>query len=125
MVRMAERLAFGTSIADWQERIDVGRLRRERAEKARQVLHRHSVPAILAARPENTRYLTGLRGPEFQPQLWYVLFFAEHEPVVFHHAGWVHYYPSQAPWIVSVQVPPARDAAAGLPQEWPRATTAA
>jgi Xaa-Pro aminopeptidase len=99
MVRMAERLTFGTSIADWQERIDVERLRRERADKARQVLRRHSVPALLAARPENTRYLTGLRGPEFQSQLWYVLFFAEHEPVVFHHAGWLHYYPAQVPWI--------------------------
>ncbi|MBI2089027.1 MAG: hypothetical protein HYT78_09830, partial [Deltaproteobacteria bacterium] len=33
------------------------------------------------------------------PQLWYVLFFAEHDPVVFHHAGWIRMYPSQTPWI--------------------------
>ncbi len=99
MVRMAEKLKFGAGIADWQERIDVHRLREERAAKMRAVLRERSVPAILAARPENTRYLTGLKGPEFQPQLWYVLFFAEHDPVVFHHAGWIHFYPSQAPWI--------------------------
>ncbi|MBI4494491.1 MAG: aminopeptidase P family protein [Chloroflexi bacterium] len=99
MVRMAPELTFGTSIADWQERINVERMRQERAEKARQTLRQHNVPALLAARPENTRYLTGLRGPEFQPQLWYVLFFAEQDPVVFHHAGWIHMYPSQVPRI--------------------------
>ncbi len=99
MVKMASKLTFGTSIADWQERINVDRMRRERAEKARAEMRKRGLPAILAARPENTRFLTGLRGPEFQPQLWYVLFFAEHDPVVFHHAGWIHFYPSQAPWI--------------------------
>ncbi|MBI2361150.1 MAG: hypothetical protein HYV04_19970, partial [Deltaproteobacteria bacterium] len=81
---MAPKLTFGTSMADWQERINVDRLIRERQEKARQVLRKMNVPALLAARPENTRYLSALRGPEFMPQLWYVLFFAEHDPVVFH-----------------------------------------
>lgn len=99
MVRMAPKLTFGTSIADWQERINVERMIRERQEKARQVLRKMNVPALLAARPENTRYLSALRGPEFMPQLWYVLFFAEHDPVVFHHAGWIRMYPSQTPWI--------------------------
>jgi Xaa-Pro aminopeptidase len=99
VVRLAEALKFGPAISDWQERINVERLRAGRAERARSILRAHGVPAILAARPENTRYLTGLRGPEFQPQLWYVLFFAEHDPVVFHHAGWIQQYPEQAPWI--------------------------
>jgi Xaa-Pro dipeptidase len=99
MVRMAEKLKFGMGIADWQERIDVHRLREERIGKMRAALRKNNVPAILAARPENTRYLTGLKGPEFQPQLWYVLFFAEHDPVVFHHAGWIHFYPPEVPWI--------------------------
>ena len=99
MVKMAPKLTFGQSIVDWQERINVDRLRRERAEKARAVLLARGVPAILAAGPANTRYLTGLRGPEFQPMLWYVLFFAEGEPIVFHHAGWIHFYPPEVPWI--------------------------
>lgn len=99
MLKMAPELTFGPLIADWQERINVERMNRERAEKARHALRKFNVPALLVARPENTRYLTGLRGPEFMPQLWYVLFFAEHDPVVFHHAGWIHMYPSQAPWI--------------------------
>jgi Xaa-Pro aminopeptidase len=99
LVRYAEALKFGTGIADWQERINVDRMRGERAAKARATLRANKVPALLAAGPENTRYLTGLRGPEFQSQLWYVLFFAEHDPIVFHHAGWIKDYPSEAPWI--------------------------
>ena len=99
MVKMASRLTFGTSITDWQQRIDVERMRRERAEKARAVLRARGIPGLLAAGAPNTRYLVGLRGPEFAPQLWYVLFFAEGDPVVFHHAGWIEDYPSQVPWI--------------------------
>ena len=99
MVKMASKLTFGTATADWQERINVSRMREMRAERARQVMKKHGIPAILAARPDNTRYLTGLRGPEFMPQLWYVLFFAEQDPVVFAHAGWLRQMPPDAPWI--------------------------
>ncbi len=99
VVKMASRLSFGTSYVDWQQRIDTDRMRRERVEKARAVLRARGVPAILAARPENTRYLASVRGPEFNPQLWYVLFFAEGDPVVFHHAGWIQDYPEHAPWV--------------------------
>ena len=99
MVRLSEPLTHGPLAADWQERINVERLRAGRADRARAVLRAHGVAAILAARPENTRYQTGLRGPEFQPGLWYVLFPVESDSVVFHHAGWIRDYPSQAPWI--------------------------
>ncbi len=116
MVRMAPRLTFGTSISDWQQRIDTERLRRERAEKARAVMRKRGIAALLAARADNTRYLTGLRGPEFAPQLWYVLFFAEGEPVVFHHAGWIEDYPSQVPWIAEWRL-----ARAWLPGAGPQA----
>jgi Xaa-Pro aminopeptidase len=99
MVKMAPRLTFGTQIAEWQERINVTRLREERQEKARREMRKQGIPAILATRPENARYLSGVKGPEWLSQLWYVLFFAEHDPVVFHHAGWFHNYPPEAPWI--------------------------
>jgi Xaa-Pro dipeptidase len=99
MARLTTPLTFGPGTSDWQERINVERMRSHRAERARTVMRERGIPAVLAARPENTRYLTGLRGPEFQPQLWYVLFFAEHEPIVFHHAGWIRSYPEQVPWI--------------------------
>src|SRR5688572_5620801 len=90
MVKMASKLTFGTAMSDWQERINVERMRHERADKARQVMKKHGVAAVLATGAHNTRYLTGLRGAEFLPQLWYVLFFAEHDPIAFLHAGWYH-----------------------------------
>ena len=99
MVKMAAKLTFGLGATDWQERINVARLRDERAERARQVMRKHGIPALLVSRDDNCRYLTGLRGPEFSAQLWYVLFFAEHDPVVFHTAGWLEMMPPEAPWI--------------------------
>ena len=99
MVKMASKLTFGLGATDWQERINVARMRAERAERARHIMRKYGIPALLVSRADNCRYLTGLRGPEFSPQLWYVLFFAEHEPVVFHHAGWLEMMPPEAPWI--------------------------
>ena len=99
MVTMASKLTFGPATSDWQERINVARMREERPERARKFMRKYGIPAVLATRPDNTRYLTGLRGPEFMPQLWYVLFFAEHDPVVFAHAGWDKQMPLDAPWI--------------------------
>lgn len=99
MVRMAPRLTFGPEPADWQERIDVPRMRKERAERARKIMRKYGIPALLAARGDNCRYLTGLVGPEFMPQLWYVLFFVEDDPVIFAHAGWPSQMADEAPWI--------------------------
>lgn len=99
VVKLATGLTFGTEPVDWQQGIDTTRMRAERMDRARQVLRRHNIPAILATRGDNCRYLSGLRGPEFMPQLWYVLFFAEHDPVVFANAGWLSQMPDQAPWI--------------------------
>ncbi len=99
MVRMSQKLLFGTQAVDWQERINTARLREERALRARIIMKKHGIASLLATRAENCRYLTGLKGPEFVPQLWYVLFFAEGDPVVFAHAGYVNQFPDQAPWI--------------------------
>lgn len=104
MPKMAPRLTFGNTIADWQERINVVRMREVRAERARQVMRKHGIPAMLASRADNCRYLTGLRGPEFMPQLWYVLFFAESDPVVFMHAGWIVQMRDQTPWIKNWEI---------------------
>jgi Xaa-Pro aminopeptidase len=90
MVKMSPKLTFGTDIADWQERIDVSRMRAERAEKARQAMRKHGIAALLATQGHDFRYLTGLRGADFMPQLYYVLFFAEGDPVVYVHSTWLH-----------------------------------
>ncbi|MEW6663633.1 MAG: M24 family metallopeptidase [Thermodesulfobacteriota bacterium] len=87
MARFASRLSYGTGIVDWQERINTARMREERAEKLRKVMKNSSVAVLLLQREDNIRYATGLPGDAFQPGLRYVLFFHDHEPVVWEHAG--------------------------------------
>lgn len=99
MPRMASKLTFGNTVVDWQERINVSRMRDERAARARKIMRKYGIPTLLAATVENVRYLTGLKGPVFDPHLRYVLFFADHDPVMFEHAGYYHQMPDQAPWI--------------------------
>ncbi|GBD12777.1 Creatinase [bacterium HR24] len=99
MPRMAPRITFTGGLADAQDTINVERLRNERVAKAREAMRRHNVPALLVTGSPNVRYLTGLHWWEFQPRLSYVLFFAEHDPVVFAHAGSYHQMPEEMPWI--------------------------
>jgi len=87
MVSLSSSLSFGTGIADWHERINVARLREERANKLREVMRKHGVAACLLEREDNIRYVTGLPGDPFMPGLRYCLFSVEHEPVIWEHAG--------------------------------------
>ena len=98
MIRMAPKLTFGGASADWQERINFARMRERRMERARQIMRKHGLPVMLEAGPTNIRYLTGTKGYE-NPMVRYVLFFVEHDPVLFEHDGWYHQMPDQAPWI--------------------------
>jgi Xaa-Pro aminopeptidase len=79
-----DKLAFGAGAADWQERINFDRMRRERLAKARASMKKHGISACLLYRPDNIRYVTAVRGaPEFAPGLRYALAFAEHDPVMY------------------------------------------
>jgi hypothetical protein len=100
MVREAARLTFGPHATDVVEGINVSRMRAARAAKARQALRQHGLPAALVSGTDNVRYLAGIQRGEFQPQLCYLLFFAEHDPVVFAHAGCYHQLPDQCPCVV-------------------------
>jgi Xaa-Pro aminopeptidase len=99
MVKMASRLFFGGDCTDLREGINFVRMREERAQKARETLKQAGIPAMLVAGMSNIRYLTSFFSSEFQPYLSYVLFFAEHDPVMFAHAGSYHQMQDQAPWI--------------------------
>lgn len=99
MVRMASKLLFGPKWNDLQEGINLPRMREERAARAKQVLKQQGIPAILVTGEPNLRYLVGFSNGEFQPWLSYTIFFAEHDPVVFAHAGPYHQMQDQAPWI--------------------------
>ena len=87
MVGFASRLSYGAGMLDWQERINTARMREERADKLRTAMKKNGVAACLLEREDNIRYATGLPGDAFMPGLRYCLFFAEHEPVLWEHAG--------------------------------------
>jgi len=99
MPEFSPSLTYGPGSVDWQERINFERLRTQRAERMREVMKRHNIPSLLATGAANNRYLTGMKGAEFASGVWYVLFFAEAEPVVFAHAGYILNYPHECPWI--------------------------
>ncbi|MBI4330960.1 MAG: aminopeptidase P family protein [Chloroflexi bacterium] len=103
MVKMASKLTFGNTIADWQERINVVRLRQERAARARAIMGKYGIPALLVWGRENVRYLTGLWSTGGGSDR-HVLFFAEDDPVVFEQAGWFRQIQDQAPWIKHWQI---------------------
>lgn len=112
MVKMASKLTFGPAIADWQERIVPERMRQQRQERARMLLKRHGIAAVLEGGFSNIRYLTGTTGFNY-PMCRYVLFFAEQDPVMYEHDGWYHHMPIEAPWIKEWR--PARAWLTGAP----------
>jgi len=65
----------------------------------KQILKREGIPAVLVTYEPNVRYLTGFSWAEFMSFLSYALFFVEHDPVIYAHAGSYHQMPDQMPWI--------------------------
>jgi Xaa-Pro dipeptidase len=98
MVQYSPKLTFGPEVADWQERLNPERMRNQRVARAQGVMKKYGVAALLEANHHNIRYLTALRGFNY-PMCRYVLFFAEHEPVMYEHDGYYHQMPDQCPWI--------------------------
>ena len=98
-MKWSPKLTHGIDYTDTFEGLNFARMREERAAKAKQVLRKRGIPAILVTGEPNVRYLTGFSWREFQPFLSYTLFFAEHDPILFAHAGSYQQMPDQAPWI--------------------------
>jgi Xaa-Pro aminopeptidase len=99
MVKLAEALTFGQGYVDWQERIDMARMRKERAARLASALKKNNIAACVLSRGDNVRYAAGYLGPGFQSQLYYCLFFAEHDAIIYDHAGHYHQIKDQIPWV--------------------------
>ena len=54
---------FGIAGMDWQQRINWDRLREYRIERARQMMKKHGLGALLCMYDENCRYITGTLTP--------------------------------------------------------------
>jgi Xaa-Pro aminopeptidase len=99
MVKMASKLIFGPARTDLREDFNIPRMREERAARMKRVLKREGIPAVLVTYEPNVRYLTGFSWAEFMTFLSYSLFFVEHDPIIYAHAGSYHQMPDQMPWI--------------------------
>lgn len=99
MVKMSSKLTFGTGFTDLREGINFTRMREDRAARMQRVMKEQDLPAILVTHEPNVRYLTGFSWSEFMPFLSYAIFFAEHDPVVFAHAGSYQQMLPEVPWI--------------------------
>jgi Xaa-Pro aminopeptidase len=77
--------SFGRQMCDWQERIDMNRMRRERAKRLRDCMKEAGVAGMLLLDPRHMKYAVGLNLRGFTTGLAYVLFPLEGEPIVYGH----------------------------------------
>jgi Xaa-Pro aminopeptidase len=99
MPKIASSLSFGIGAIDWQDRIDMTRMVKERAERLRLTMRKHNVAACLISRSDNIRYAVGVPGPDFVPQLRYCLFSVEHDPILWEHTVYFQVRQQEVPQI--------------------------
>ncbi|MEE8109466.1 MAG: aminopeptidase P family N-terminal domain-containing protein, partial [bacterium] len=91
----------GQYMVDYEERVDFGRLRRERLQKARAALEAQGIDVLIAFDPNNIRYITGTFGNP-SPTLAaarYCLLAKNHEPILFELGGDLERQKVCAPWL--------------------------
>lgn len=57
----SDRLGFGTSMVDWERRIDFAKLRTDRLSRTRAAMVAANVDFLILSRLENARYTTGIK----------------------------------------------------------------
>jgi len=94
-----KELPWGPAQCDWQERINVDRMRRERLARTQAAMKKHGLATSLLFRPENIRYATGTKGVGFAAQIRFALCFADHEPLMYEHGPTLVHHKTHCPWI--------------------------
>ncbi len=90
---------------DLEEGINFERLRKERLQRTREAIKRHRLGAIVAARLENARYITGFRGQLIEDTIHrYVVLPAEGDAVVFELGGDYGRLKESATWLKERQI---------------------
>jgi len=117
MPRLSIPLLFGTGMSDTTERINIERLRRERADRLRNIMKEYGIPAFLLTRADNIRYATGTPGVAYMPMMSYCLFFAEDDPIMWEHPPCYQQEQDQIPWIKPENWRPARSPRRNSPLE--------
>jgi len=96
-VELQRRLTWGLGSSDFQQRVDMGRLRADRLAKTKAALREDGIAAALffGSRNDNTRYATALKGVELS------LVFADddQESIVFARPEHCAHLQVECPWI--------------------------
>ena len=83
------RRVYSTTATDWQARVDFDRLRRDRLARARMMMERHDLGALVCFVGENVRYITGVFQGNWKNNIFirYCVLPRDGEPVLFETAG--------------------------------------
>ena len=93
---------FGIAGLDWQQRVNWDRLREYRIERARAMMKKHKLGAMLCMYDENVRYITGTLTPgwnRLKPGLRYAMLCGDGRPVLFEQGDIGMQIERHSPWI--------------------------
>jgi Xaa-Pro aminopeptidase len=83
------RRVYSTTATDWQARVDFDRLRRDRLARAREMLEKHDLGAVVCFVGENVRYITSVYQGNWKNNIFirYCVLPRDGDPVLFETAG--------------------------------------
>jgi Xaa-Pro aminopeptidase len=83
------RRVYSTTATDWQARVDFDRLRKDRLARARAMMERHDLGALVCFVGENVRYITGVFQGNWKNNIFirYCVLPRDGDPVLFETAG--------------------------------------
>ena len=83
------RRVYSTTATDWQGRVDFDRMRRDRLARARMMMEKHDLGALVCFVGENVRYITGVFQGNWKNNIFirYCVLPRDGEPVLFETAG--------------------------------------
>ena len=93
---------FGIAGLDWQQRVNWDRLRKYRTERAREMMKKHGLGAVLCMYDENVRYITGTLTPgwnRLKPGLRYAMLCGDGAPILFEQGDLGFQIERHSPWI--------------------------
>ena len=114
-------MSFGKLAVDWEERINLDRMRRERIERAKTACKKYGLGAVLLLHGDNTRYVGAGNGVH----MWhgvsgyrYALFLAKGETILFEVGMRKNYMERALPWCkVNYSIPIMPYLATSTPEE--------
>ncbi len=83
------RRMYSTTATDWQARVDFDRMRKDRLARARMMMEKHDLGAIVCYVGENIRYITGVYQGNWKNNIFirYCVLPRDGDPVLFETAG--------------------------------------